>query len=87
LVGLEQLPACTGPSQATQAGRINGVVRRVHGTVFTNDGPTNHRPKAKKQDGVTGRFALIVIASEAKQSRCRRLCGDKIAAAPAGASQ
>ena len=34
LVGLEQLPACTGPSQATQASRINGVVRRVHGTLF-----------------------------------------------------
>ena len=46
LVALEQLRACTGPSQAAQASRINGVVRRVHGTLFADDGPNNHRPRA-----------------------------------------
>jgi hypothetical protein len=45
-VGLEQLPACTGPSHPTQASWINGVVRRVHGTLFADDDPNNHRPKA-----------------------------------------
>ena len=45
-VGLEQLPACTGPAQATQASRINGAVRRVHETLFADDGPNNHPPKA-----------------------------------------
>ena len=33
------------------------------------------------------RLGLVVIASEAKQSRGRRLCDDEIAAAPDGASQ
>jgi hypothetical protein len=46
LIGLQQLQAFTGPAQATQASRINGVVRRVHGTLFADDGPNNHRPKA-----------------------------------------
>ncbi len=42
-----------------------------------------------KQGHGTGppRLALVVIASEAKQSRCRRLGDHEIAAAPAGASQ
>lgn len=44
--GWSSYPACTGPSQATQASSINGVVRRVHGILFGDDCPNYHRPKA-----------------------------------------
>jgi hypothetical protein len=67
LVGLQQLPACTGPAQATQASRINGVALRIvspagANTCFNDSQPFRNRPSS-------GCKALVLAVTRGRSGR------------------